>query len=206
MFQPILRIQQTIDVLYQIMFISDNNVARFSLAKLLKCETQANILEYALYHGTPDFLTVIRLTSDRIDYHPLVHMLLYTIICLLSHMFIGLATPIRSATCGSMTHLVQILLLHYKLIDRQFYAWEFAIVFTLFNLLYDMFISRKPLKTCFRSTIRCMFVITVKMTVFRTALVVGEQKAIVALKTYAGNQFARKQQQLAGTISKIFKK
>ena len=106
MFQPLTFISQTIDVLYQIMFISDNNVARFSLAKLLKCETLANLLEYMMYHGSPDFLTVIRLTSDRIDYHPFVHMLLYTAICLFSHMFIGLTTPIRSATCGSMTHLV----------------------------------------------------------------------------------------------------
>ena len=188
------------------MFISDNTAARFSLAKLLKCETQANLLEYVLYHGSPDFLTVIRLTSDRIDYHPLMHMLLYIVVCLCSHMLIGVTTPMRSATCGSMTHLVQILLLHYKIIDRQLYSWEFAIVFTLFNLLYDVFVVRKPLKVCFRNTIHCTFVITLKMTMFRIFLVVAEQKIIVALKTYAGNQFAAKQQKLVGAINKIFKK
>lgn len=79
-------------------------------------------------------------------------------------------------------------------------------MFTLFNLLYDIFVSRKPLKDCFRRTVRCTFVITMKMIIFRTALVVVEQKAIVALKTYAGNQFMVKQRKIVGAINKLFKK
>ncbi|CAL5990096.1 Hypothetical_protein [Hexamita inflata] len=189
-------VNKFMDKLFETLFKSDCVNKNLTIARLLRTDVSAGMLQYVIKHGQPDILTAIKMLEGPMqqDY---IFFALYMALTLFMSSLLDFFSPLMASTCGSFTKIMVIII--EGQINRQVYPWEYAVMYTSFAIAYQLIVEKQ---TRVKKLIRIFIQITIELTAIRYFIVFADSVIISIIKAKAGSALMGAAEKFVSKIKK----